>query len=243
MTGIRERSDQREKFAMATMFSLLLRRSKMTLEMEQSGHTLNHPPTMPASSESPFVEKRREVRYATREVVDICILEMAGLRLAGILRDVSRNGLRIELSMPLNAGARLEIVLRNHAIIFGEARYCRLGGDAYQVGVVIEDIYYPKRVPANRELWIDRYVSADFEETSAGNGDDLMATEVLAGHLSRYDVRSFLRHNLSKTKAELVARHVASCKQCADLMMLTLADHASSVTTVVRTIEDDAIHV
>jgi hypothetical protein len=225
MTGIRERSDQREKFAMATMFSLLLRRSKMTLDIEQSDHTLNHAPGMPSSSESPFVEKRREIRYATCEVVDICILEMAGLRLAGILRDVSKNGLRIELSMPLHAGARLEIVLRNHAIIFGEARYCRLGGDAYQVGVVIEDIYYPKRVPADRQLWIDRYVSRDFEEP-----------EVAGVHLSRYDVRSFLRHNLSKTKAELVARHVASCKQCADLMMLTLADHASSVSTV-------AIHV
>jgi hypothetical protein len=243
MTGIRGRSDQREKFAIATMFSLLLRRSKMTLEMEKSRHTLHHAPNMPSSSESPFLEKRREIRYATCEVVDICILEMAGLRMAGILRDVSKNGLRIELSMPLNAGARLEIVLRNHAIIFGEARYCRLGGDAYQVGVVIEDIYYPKHVPANRQHWIDRYVSTDLQKPAAENRDDLMATEVLAGHLSRYDVRSFLRHNLSKTKAELVARHVASCKQCADLMMLTLADHASSVTTVVRTIEDDAIHV
>jgi hypothetical protein len=232
-----------EKFAITTMLSVLLRRSKMTLEIEKSEDTPNHAPSMPSSSESLFVEKRREVRYATCEVVDICILEMAGLRLAGILRDVSKNGLRIELSMPLNAGARLEVVLRNHAIIFGEARYCRLGGDAYQVGVVIEDIYYPKRAPANSQLWIDRYVSTNFEEPSTGNRDDLMATEVLGEHLSRYDVRSFLRHNLSKTKAALVARHMASCKQCADLMMLTLAERASSIRTAVRTIEDAAIQV
>jgi hypothetical protein len=155
----------------------------------------------------PFVEKRREVRYGTCEPVEVCILEMASCekasgemascRLAGVLRDVSRNGLRIELSMPVNAGARLEIVLRDRAIIFGEARYCSGSGGAYQVGVVIEDVYYPKPV-----------LATDLRDEDRGPGYLQgywypMTTRFLNGHASRNDVQSFPCHHIPETKTAL----------------------------------------
>jgi PilZ domain len=102
----------------------------------------------PESTGSSPREKRREIRYPTHDVVEVCILEMGRQRLAGVVRDVSRNGLRIELRMPLSKGARLEIVMTNRAIIFGEARYCRRTVDTYQVGVVIEDVYYAQPISA-----------------------------------------------------------------------------------------------
>ena len=136
----------------------------MTLEktgllQEKSGQMLNHPAAMPtrdgspASSSvvpvgNPFVEKRREARYVTCDEVEVCILGAESQCQRGILRDVSRSGLRIELSLPVEAGAHLEVVLVNRAIIFGEARYCRRSTHTYQVGVVIDDIYYPKTSPA-----------------------------------------------------------------------------------------------
>jgi hypothetical protein len=66
------------------------------------------------------------------------------LKLRGVIRDVSKNGLRIELAFPVNKETRLKISLPKKAIIFAVARYCRRTGDVYQVGVQIESIYFAK---------------------------------------------------------------------------------------------------
>jgi hypothetical protein len=121
----------------------------MTLAIKKPDQSGNRPPTISVklpSGAGPFVEKRRETRYEICEEVEVSILEMPVRCMPGVLRDVSRSGFRIELTEPVVAGARLEVVLRNQAIIFGEARYCRNSAGTYQVGVVIEDIYYPKPV-------------------------------------------------------------------------------------------------
>jgi hypothetical protein len=127
----------------------------MTLAMkkpDQSGSRPLTPSVKAPSGAGPFVEKRRETRYEICEAVEVSILEMPVRCLQGVLRDVSRSGFRLELSEPVVAGARLEVVLRNQAIIFGEARYCRHSAGTYQVGVVIEDIYYPKPVSVTNVL-------------------------------------------------------------------------------------------
>jgi hypothetical protein len=211
----------------------------MTLELEKSEAT-------PRSAENPFVEKRRDVRYATCEAVEVCVLEvpsreLASRRLAAILRDVSRNGLRIEFSMPVKAGARLEILLRDRAIIFGTTCYCRRDADTFQVGVVIEDIYYPKRVstvparadersvwqPVHRRVWIDKYFSTDYTPLAGRDRDDSVRARFLGGHVSRNELHSFLDRDLSETKTALIERHLASCEQCSDSMRLILAGQDS----------------
>jgi len=86
-------------------------------------------------------ERRREVRYATCDPAEVQLLDLAGLQIPGIVRDLSKNGLCVEIALPVTPGARLKIRLRSHAI-FGEVRYCRRTADAYQVGVAIQDVYF-----------------------------------------------------------------------------------------------------
>jgi hypothetical protein len=118
----------------------------MTLAIKKPDQSRNRlvTPDKAPSGAGPFVEKRRETRYEICEAVEVSILEVPSRRLLGVLRDISRSGFRVEISEPLVAGARLEVVLRNQAIIFGEARYCRQSVGTYHVGAVIEDILYPK---------------------------------------------------------------------------------------------------
>jgi hypothetical protein len=203
------------------------------------------------------VEKQRETRYPTCEAVEVCILEMVSRHLNAVLREVSRNGLRLEVSMPVNAGARLEIVWRNRAIIFGEACYCRYSLGTYHVGVAIEDIYYPKPVsvtnicdgngspgywhPNQGQIWIGGDISSDLQEPRGRDRDDAPTARFLGCHVGRNEVDSFLCHNLSETKTALVERHLASCEQCSDLMLLSLEGNASHVTRSCNTVEDDRI--
>jgi hypothetical protein len=228
---------------------------------------LNRPSTMPASegggpsssagvpTGSPFAEKRREKRYSTCEAVEVCLLDMHSQGLQGILRDVSRSGLRIELNFAVKAGARLEVVLRDRAIIFGEARYCRRSAHTYQVGVAIEDIYYPKSVlsestdnerrkrnsprPIGMQPGLDRGPAIDGSETPGPDRRHQAQTVFLrcpiaqrltGGHVSPDDVAAFLHRNLSETKTALVERHLATCEECSTLTRTILEDYTSFVT-------------
>jgi PilZ domain len=233
----------------------------MTLEKprllrEKSVRVFHHPYEMPESdggpsssataavkAKSPFVEKRREARYVTCEAVDVCILDVESQRLQGILRDVSRSGLRIELSLPVNAGARLEVLLHNRAIIFGEARYCQGSAPTYQVGVVIEDVYYPKNGPAvftfsDRRNFPAPSGADSVQTPSLGRHDRAQAVfnqrqslrcpiaqRLTGSHASPDDVAAFLHHDLSETKTALIERHLAACEECCNLMQLILANY------------------
>jgi hypothetical protein len=86
-------------------------------------------------------ERRRETRYETCDPVQVYLLDLAGLQIPGVIRDISKSGLRVEIGFPVVAGARLKIRLRSH-VIFGEVRYCRESGDAWQAGVAIDDVYF-----------------------------------------------------------------------------------------------------
>jgi len=207
---------------------------------------LDHTATVPANwgastgtatpaSKDPFVEKRKEKRFETCEVVEVCVLEMASpemtsqemasQRLHGILRDVSRSGLGLELSLPVNPGASLEIVLSNRAIIFGEVRYCRQQVPSYQVGVAIEDIYYPKSISSAPD-----HEGAVFSQGRIFRGPP-------GSHVKIDDVPAFLRRDLSETKTALVERHVASCEQCSNVMLRMIEDsaHARRCATIAGT--------
>jgi hypothetical protein len=234
----------------------------MTLEKprllkEKSEQMLRRPSTMPESdggppssaavrAGSPFVEKRREARYVTCDAVEVCILDVESQRLQGILRDVSRSGLRIELSLPVKAGAHLEVVLPNRAIIFGDARYCHRSAHRYQVGVVIEDVYYPKSGPAaftyserrrrnspppsGMQPGPDRH---DRAQTVFSPRHQFLRCPIAQGltgsHASPDDLAALLHHDLSETKTALMERHMAACEECSNLMQLILEDYMSFV--------------
>jgi hypothetical protein len=89
-------------------------------------------------------ERRCETRYATCDAVDVSVLDVAGFQVRGVLRDVSKNGLRVELGLPVDPGARLRIVLHDRAIIFAVACYCRNTARSFHVGASIKGVYHPK---------------------------------------------------------------------------------------------------
>jgi hypothetical protein len=216
-----------------------------------------------SANRKPQAEKRRERRHATCQYVEVCLLDANNLRLSGMLRDISKHGMRIELDMPLKTGDRLEVLLQSKAIIFAEVRYCRRTGESYQVGSVIDDVYYPKAVGPSRtsktlvseittpvtEITSRRVTQhMRFEEkgsqdsaaqrkldgTSKGAFDQVVSfrnpltSERLGAHLDRNDIDNLLALRLSETKAALLERHLASCDECLDLMLLTLEERASS---------------
>jgi hypothetical protein len=222
------------------------------MTLEKAG-VLEEPSAMPSSAGAPSspavtptrnpVEKRREARYETCDAVEVCILEAESQPLRGILRDVSRSGLRIELSVPVEAGTHLEVVLANRAIIFGEARYCRRSAHIYQVGVVIEDIYYPKSGPAASTQEERRTRSAaqswSVETLEPGRHTHTVFSQRkflgfpiargLGNHVSPDDAAAFLHHELSETKTVLVERHLTACEECSTLMRMILEDYTSFV--------------
>jgi hypothetical protein len=97
----------------------------------------------PAADFAPIEEKRKEMRYQTCENVRVSLLDTPGLEVPGILRDVSKNGLRVELALPVKEGALVKVAIRNKAIVFALARHCRRTLDTYQVGASIESLYCP----------------------------------------------------------------------------------------------------
>jgi hypothetical protein len=89
------------------------------------------------------LERRREVRYPTNDPVQVRIRPGEQL-LPGTILDISKSGLRIELSTPVARDSRVEIILPTQAVVFGTVRYCRRVADAYHAGVVIDNIVYVK---------------------------------------------------------------------------------------------------
>jgi sulfite reductase alpha subunit-like flavoprotein len=207
-----------------------------------------------SSNGSLHVEKRRETRYPTCEPVEVYLLDMNNLRLSGMLKDISKSGMRIELDMPLKPGDRLEVVVQNKAIAFAEVRYCRRTGESYQVGILIEDVYYPKAAahssPSNIAVGETQQVTHYIrfgekrsavspvrrasETTSKGVFNQFAGsrhreeTASLGAHLNRSDIDNLLRLKLSETKAALLERHMMSCDQCLDLLLRELEERAPS---------------
>lgn len=113
-----------------------------------------HPLDDQSSPPVTFVEKRRERRYATNDLVEISVLKRGGPRLKGTIVDVSRSGVRIEVHTAIAQSAQVEIIVPNRAVIFGETRYCRRSPDHYHVGVAIDHVYYSQSVSG-------RHISAE----------------------------------------------------------------------------------
>jgi len=222
---------------------------------EYATHDSSAAPENGNSHGNSLAEKRREPRYAICEPVEVYLLDMNNLRLRGMLKDVSKSGMRIELDMPLKAGDRLEILLQNKAIVFAEVRHCHRTGESYQVGTVIDDVYYPKAATSPRtsktagsettSKQVTQRISfaekrpensqegRDLGHTSEGVFDQVLRfrhpvrSECLGSHIDRNDIDNLLDLRLSVTKAAILERHLASCEQCVDLVQVALEERAS----------------
>src|ERR1700733_4875235 len=116
----------------------------MALETAVSLKDLEALDRVRSSPFDPPADRRREARYPTNDPAKIRILEAWDdpARFAGIVLDVSRNGMRVEVAKPLPTGMRVEVILVK-ASVFGEIRYCQRVSLVYHVGIAIEDVFFP----------------------------------------------------------------------------------------------------
>jgi hypothetical protein len=248
---VKKLTDEFEGGKMATQISVLLPQNP-----DEAFNCSGAPTANSSSAESGGVEKRREWRYPACDPVDLCLLDRDNLRLSGTLRDISKNGLRIELETPLKAGERMEVLLQGRAIIFAAVRYCRRTGDFYHVGGVIDDVYYPKaavplrtRITAASKVIVnpvtqrtaseDKQLADSPERLDSDRGrkglfDRVVSfivsskTQRLATHVDRNDIDNLLGLRLPETEAILLERHMESCDECLDLLLRTLEERGSS---------------
>jgi hypothetical protein len=92
-----------------------------------------------------FLEKRRETRYQTNDVVEVELLQPGFHRLAAFIVDVSRSGLRLMSKVTIGKGAQVKITMPKHVVIFGEVQYCRPVRGGFQSGILIQDMFYPQQ--------------------------------------------------------------------------------------------------
>jgi hypothetical protein len=94
---------------------------------------------MPSLLKGTGLERRQEVRYPTNDPAKVRISPGEEC-IRGTVLDISKSGLRLELSTPITRGARVEVILTGDAVTFGTVRYCRRVADAYHVGILIEHV-------------------------------------------------------------------------------------------------------
>lgn len=90
-------------------------------------------------------DKRREQRYPTNDPAEVRVTPFTAAPIPAKVVDVSRSGMKLELTTPLPREARIEVtMLMSRVVIFGEVRYCRRAGSVCHAGVLIRDVVQPK---------------------------------------------------------------------------------------------------
>lgn len=96
-----------------------------------------------AGNDKPL-DKRREPRYPCNDPVDVRILsESHTATLPATALDVSRSGLRLGLGTPIAKGSKIEVSVKQQAMVVGEVCYCRRVNGGFHAGVQILDVVYP----------------------------------------------------------------------------------------------------
>jgi hypothetical protein len=83
------------------------------------------------------MNQRRDLRFEARQSAWITLFGEVDVRIPGRIRSVSGRGMGLEVAQPIGAGAALKIEV-DDSMLLGEAIYCRVDGDGFYVGVVLE---------------------------------------------------------------------------------------------------------
>ena len=106
------------------------------------------------NSSQPGAERRREPRYLVEDIVEVELMSAPTGRYTGVVRDISRSGMRLELRTPITRGGQIKIIFPKQLVVFGEIRYCHREGSGYQAGVLIDSAFSTQAI-ANRHLHDD----------------------------------------------------------------------------------------
>jgi len=100
-------------------------------------------PTVSASHkyDSAFVERRSEPRIPTAGVCDVVVISPpTSEKLTGMVVDISRSGLQLELGKLIESGSIIEVHLRT-LTIYGHVESCRHDGSSrFCVGVATGNV-------------------------------------------------------------------------------------------------------
>jgi hypothetical protein len=131
--------------------------SKLPAELKRHQNPEEQPLALPVQTESQreareasrvaaaargalFIEKRREARYPTRDAAEVEVVRGGNSPISATVLDVSRSGLRLGLQTAVDKGAEVKITLQKHIVIFGQVRHCRRAGEAFEAGILIQDL-------------------------------------------------------------------------------------------------------
>ncbi len=101
-------------------------------------------------------DRRRAPRFPTSAFVDIEIQKPRAQKLQGIVYEVSRSGLGLELPSALEKGAVVKITLKN-VVISGEVRHCRPATTGFTAGVFVSAVSSPEKFDQLDDRELDLY--------------------------------------------------------------------------------------
>jgi PilZ domain len=134
------KKDERKLAAPLNKARLSPDKQTLALPPRRNGHAGGDAPTTAANLGALFLEKRREARYPTNDPAEVEIANGGAGRSPATVLDVSKSGLRLKLESCINKGAEVRVTLQRNIVIFGQIRYCRPLGDAFDAGVLIHDM-------------------------------------------------------------------------------------------------------
>lgn len=92
------------------------------------------------NSSARSVERRREHRYRTEDPAEVEIAPGPGSKIAALLMDVSRSGLRVWLNTRIETDTEIKVWLPSHTIVEGTVRYCRANDRGFDAGILIRNV-------------------------------------------------------------------------------------------------------
>jgi len=125
-------------------------------------------------------DRRLEPRYRCNERAEVRILSGETPPLPAMVLDISRSGLRLEIAVALSNGQAVQIMLQREVIVFGRVRYNRRAGEAFHIGVRIDDVFYASRADDAAHLHDDDM--ARYLEKKGLSAAELLSTR---DHLQR----------------------------------------------------------
>ena len=103
---------------------------------------------------SPRRNRRRESRYATNDLAEVCVDPFC-TRQPCVIVNASRSGLQLELTGTLPIRSCVEVLHKGMAI-FGQVRYRRRAGEICRAGVHIDDVIFAKPLAPGEHIDEDR---------------------------------------------------------------------------------------
>ena len=123
-------------------------------------------------SNPPVADRRKETRYPCHDPAEVRVVREGRPSFPATILDISKSGLRIACSVQLTEGTRIEVIVPQQAVVFGEVRYCRAVSQEFHAGVQIEQAFY------SMNLSLEHLDHKQMSKYLAGEG--LIAREVLA---------------------------------------------------------------